>query len=164
MMVPDGTTDRDEISPSIDNGFGIIRCDPADRHTGDFGKLRPHFQRFQIGLMLHLFGRGREECAERHIVGPAFRSLHRQVAAVVASDPYLRIAAQFLARFRRIVIFLPQMDTIRLDPLGKRYAVIDDEGYIMPRADFLQRHRQASGFMLVNILHPKLKGSDRSGR
>ena len=111
--------------------------------------------------MARLLGRGREEGAERDIIGARLARLHREVAAVVAGDADLRRRAEQRARLARIAVLLPEMDAVGAEPLGEAHIVVDDEGDLARRADRLQRLGEARRLVLVDALHPELEGGDR---
>ena len=74
----------------------------------------------------------------------------------------LSVAPQCLARLLRVSIILPQMDPIRLEPLGKGHTVIDDECNVMSSADILQRSCKPRGFVLVKAFNAVLKRSHKA--
>mgnify|MGYP006179255625 CR=1 FL=1 len=70
------------------------------------------------------------------------------------------VADKLLARIARVAILLPQMHAIGLDPLGKRYAVIDDKSDVMRGANGLKWFSQSRCLMLIHIFDAKLEGRD----
>ena len=113
--------------------------------------------------MLRVLGRGREEGAERDIVGAGLARLHGEMAAVVAGDADLRVGAEQGPRLARIAVALAEMDAVGADPLRKPHIVVDDERDLARGADRLQRHGKARRLMLVDALHAQLEGGDRPG-
>lgn len=113
--------------------------------------------------MARRLGRGREEGAERDIVGARLASLHGEVAAVVTGDADLRGRAEQQARRARVAVALAEMDAVGAEPLGQRHVVVDDEGDVAPGADRLQRPRQPRRLVLVDALHPELERRHRPG-
>jgi hypothetical protein len=73
------------------------------------------------------------------VIRSGFPRFHRQVAAVVAGPADLRRRPEQRPRFAHVPVALPEMHTVRAEPLRQRHAVVDDERHLSVGADALQR-------------------------
>ena len=89
-------------------------------------------------MMLDLFGRGREKCAERDIIRAGLGGFHRQMAAIVAGHADLCFSPNSSTRLARDRHRPAPDERRRLSSrLASADAVVDDEGDVMARADCL---------------------------
>ena len=82
------------------------------------------------------------------------------MAAVVTGHADLHLGTKLLARLARVAIFLPQMDPIGVQPLGKADAVIDDEGDLALGTERLDRPGERGDGMIVDPFEAQLEGGD----
>lgn len=87
--------------------------------------------------MRGFLGGGGIEGTESNIVGTGLTRFHRQMTAVMAGHADLEGRTEQRTGIAHAAIALPQMHTIGTYALGKCRIVIEDEGDIMGRADFL---------------------------
>src|SRR5690606_14786393 len=138
----------------------ILRRDPADRDAGNLDHRLPPGEQFEIGPMLARLGFAREEAAEGDVVRPRLARFQRQMLRSMTGDADLRLPPQRLARFLRRAVGLSEVDAVRSETLGQRDRIVDDEGAVARRADFLQRGGELGFVVLVEALHPELERSD----
>jgi hypothetical protein len=103
----------------------------------------------------------RVESAERDVIRPGFPRFHREMAAVVARPPDLRLRSQQRARRDRVAVTLPQMHAVAPQPRRQVHAVVEQKRDVMLRA---QRHQRLGGrdYVLVrHALQPQLKRRHR---
>ena len=83
------------------------------------------------------FARGREKRAKRQIIRASGGGLLRQLAGVVAGRAQNAVCAQRGAGGGQIAVFLPQMQTVRIQRQRHLQRVIDDKGHVRGAANRL---------------------------
>jgi hypothetical protein len=87
-----------------------------------------------------------------------------QVAAVMTGDTDLHRRPQYGARLTGIAVALAEVDPVRAKALGKRDAVIDDEGGVGIGADALKRFGEPRQLMFFHAFDAQLERRDGPGR
>ena len=154
---PDRVRDGEKIGPGADQRRAVFRGYPAYRDAGDLEDPLPPGEQLRLGTVIARLGFARVESAERHIVRARLSGFHRQVAAGMARYPDLRFAAENLASIAHVSIALSQVHAVGLEAPRQSDAVVDDEGAVVRRADFLQGRRKPCGLVLIKAFHAKLK-------
>ena len=72
-MVPNTADNGQEIGAGPNHGRAIRHRDAADGNARDCHQRRPPLQELRIGASRRLLGIGREESAERDVIGALFR-------------------------------------------------------------------------------------------
>lgn len=163
VAVPDRAGYRQKIRTRPNKVAAVVRRYAAYGDAGYLEDRLPPFEQIQPGDVLGDLGRGGEERPECYIVGPVLARLHGQMAAGIACDADLGVAPQRPARLLDGAVFLPQMNPVGSQSLGKADRIVDDEGGAPIGADLLQRLRQACGLVLIHILDPELERRNLAG-
>ena len=124
-MRPHRADDGEKIGPGLHERAAIFLGDAADRAARHHCRLGPIVQQLGRGAMLRArFGRAREKCAERDVIGAGFGGDERAVAARAASHADDAIGAQEPTRLGIGRVLLADVDAVAIELGGEVGAVL----------------------------------------